>query len=351
MTLELRKDYLLERWVIIAEKRKNRPKEFGKHEIVSDSSNCIFCPGNEFNTPAESFRIESGSGSGSESRRGLGGGVGCGSGCGSGNENNKSWSVRAFPNKFPGVDRLDKYSVETKGFLTHAHAEGDHEVIVETNDHSRQLWDLNDSEILNVIKAWQNRILDLEKKSNYVVAFKNHGRDGGTSIVHSHTQIMSYPKIPSLVKEELEAFKKYKKHDIKKKNQCPYCQIIEQEMKSERKVLENKSFVAFCPYASRFNYELWIFPKRHVARITELKEPESKDLASLLSKVLKKIRAIDAPYNLIIHRTPSSKKCKDFHFHIEILPRTAIWAGFEMSSGEIINSVSPESAAEWYRSR
>ncbi len=321
MTLELRKDYLLDRWVIIAEKRKDRPKEFGKHEVVSDLKTCIFCPGNEFNTPAETFRIESKIGS------------------------DKNWIVRSFLNKFPGVDRFESYSVKSKGFLTNAHPEGDHEVIVETNDHSRQLWDLNDKEILNVIKAWQNRISSLEKNSSCVVAFKNHGRDGGTSIVHSHTQMMSYPRIPAVVKEELFQYGKYKK---KHKN-CPYCLIIKSEMKSKRKVLENKSFAAFCPYASRFNYELWIFPKRHVARITQLSESESKDLAIILSESLKKIRSIDAPYNLMIHRTPSVKSCKDFHFHIEILPRTAIWAGFELSSGEIINSVSPESSAEWYR--
>src|SRR3989338_3728006 len=199
MTLDLRKDYLLERWVIIAEKRKDRPKEFGKHEVVSDQNSCIFCPGNEFNTPAETFRIKNKSKS----------------------EVDKNWIVRAFPNKFPGVDRLGKYFVEKKGFLTHSYPEGDHEVIVETNDHSRQLWDLNDKEIINVIHAWQNRIQGLEKKSDYAVAFKNHGRDGGTSIVHSHTQLMSYPRIPAIVKEELFEYKKYKT----KHKKCPYCQI------------------------------------------------------------------------------------------------------------------------------
>jgi hypothetical protein len=37
------------------------------------------------------------------------------------------------------------------------------------------------------------------------------------------------------------------------------------------------------------------------------------------------------------------------HFHIEVTPREATWSGFEYCSGTIINSVSPEDAAKFYR--
>ena len=39
------------------------------------------------------------------------------------------------------------------------------------------------------------------------------------------------------------------------------------------------------------------------------------------------------------------------HFHIEITPRVAEWAGFELSTGTIINTISPEDAAEFYREK
>ena len=54
--LELRKDYLLDRWVIIAEKRSKRPRQFEKSKIKEGI--CDFCPGNEHLTPKEISRVE-----------------------------------------------------------------------------------------------------------------------------------------------------------------------------------------------------------------------------------------------------------------------------------------------------
>jgi UDPglucose--hexose-1-phosphate uridylyltransferase len=55
---------------------------------------------------------------------------------------------------------------------------------------------------------------------------------------------------------------------------------------------------------------------------------------------------MDMPYNFYIHYAPKGKK---LHMHIEITPRKATWAGFEMGSGIIVNAISPEEAAEYYR--
>jgi UDPglucose--hexose-1-phosphate uridylyltransferase len=37
------------------------------------------------------------------------------------------------------------------------------------------------------------------------------------------------------------------------------------------------------------------------------------------------------------------------HFHIEIIPRLATFAGFEFATGTIVNTMTPEAAAEFYR--
>ena len=113
------------------------------------------------------------------------------------------------------------------------------------------------------------------------------------------------------------------------------------EREGARKCFENADFVAFTPYASRFNYELWIFPKAHMARLEDV---NFKSLAQILRSVLRKIGVLD--YNLLVQY---GQKGQDFHFHIEVCPRIAIWAGFELSTGIIINSVSPEDAAQFYR--
>ena len=62
--------------------------------------------------------------------------------------------------------------------------------------------------------------------------------------------------------------------------------------------------------------------------------------------VLVKLKKLNAEFNYFLNYSIGSE---DLHFHIRINPRFAIWAGFEWSTDMIINSVSPEDAAKFYR--
>ena len=49
---EVRKDYLLDRWVVIATERGRRPTDFAKQERQkAKAGTCPMCPGNEHMTP------------------------------------------------------------------------------------------------------------------------------------------------------------------------------------------------------------------------------------------------------------------------------------------------------------
>ena len=192
-------------------------------------------------------------------------------------------------------------------------------------------------ELLEVCKFRINE-LGMLKNIKYVDVFKNHGEGAGTSLVHSHTQVMALPQIPSLVMEEINAAKKYKR--------CQYCEIIKTESKSKRRIFNTKNVVAFAPFASRFNYEAWIFTKKHKKAMEELEEDELEDLAAALKKILSKLKKINVSYNFFIHYAPEKE---DLHFHIEVTPRIATWGGFELSTNAVINSVLPEDAARFYR--
>ena len=247
-----------------------------------------------------------------------------------------------FPNKFPFVEQKGNPKIKTKNKLfTFSAAYGKHEVIADTNKHNVQLWSTPKQHIKLLLEVINKRIIELQKLKNikYVLAFKNHGEKAGTSIIHSHVQIAAISTIPPTIREEIDAIKKYKK--------CPYCSIIEMERRSRRKCFENKTFLAFAPYASRFNYESWVFPKRHVKSLNELKDNEMSDLADILKKILLKLKKLSIAYNFYFHYSP---KKEDLHFHIEVTPRIAIWAGFEFSSDISINSIMPEIAAGFYRS-
>ena len=312
--MELRKDYILDRWVIISEKRGARPLQFKEQNTGSnDQSKCFFCPGHEHETPTEISRYP----------------------------DHGDWEIRAFPNKFPFAAEEGQYDIKTDNdFFTFAQPFGKHEVLVETRHHNKQMWDLEEDELINVLRMYMKRIEDIytEGKAKYVLIFKNHGKDAGTSIVHSHTQIVSLNKIPSLVEKEVAASKAY--------NGCPYCRIVEIEKGSYRRCFENESFVAFTPYASRFNYEIWVFPKQHVTSIEEVGFSEILHLAEIMKKVFEKLKQLGCSFNFAIHNSPPNE---DLHFHIELMPRIAKWGGFENGSDIIINSVSPETAARFYR--
>ncbi|MBR9677017.1 galactose-1-phosphate uridylyltransferase [Candidatus Woesearchaeota archaeon] len=312
---QLRKDYVLNRFVIIASERAKRPDQFKKESSREpDDKKCFFCPGNEKLTPPEI---------GSVLDRG-------------------NWLIRWFANKFSAVSHDENVPLRTDNdFFTWGSAFGYHEVIVETPLHTEQLWDLSEDHLMKVMKVYADRIETLSKKDGveYVDVFKNHKKEAGTSVVHSHSQVVAYNLLPSVVKQKIE--------DCKTKfDSCPYCAIIERERGSERFVSENETFIAITPYASRFPFEVLIMPKRHVTKLEELTDREFCELGQILKPILAKLKELGAPFNYYFHYGPGDK---DLHLQLEITPRLATWAGFELSTGTIINSVPPENAARFYK--
>lgn len=313
--IELRKDYILDRWVILAPSRKKRPRDFTRQSAAASSSICVFCKGNEKFTPPEIGRIL---------------------------DSNGEWLMRWFPNLFSAVEEDGPPQPRTDNtFYTFSAAYGRHEIIAETPLHEMHLWDFTGSEISKLLHVYSERISELEKAgAKYVSVFKNHGLEGGASIAHSHSQVVSINTLPPLVREEAAAMKNY--------GSCPYCSIIGAEKNSYRRCFENEHAVAFTPYASRFNFEVWIFPKRHVRQLADLTSEDIMGVSDLLALTLHKLKELNAPYNYVLHYLPSSEP-GDFHFHIEVQPRLSIWAGFELNTEIIINSVTPEDAARFYR--
>lgn len=300
---QIRKDYLLDRYVIVAENRGARPHDFVQQSPPSEKGKtCFFCPGNEHLTPPETGRIGTA----------------------------KKWLVRSFYNKFAAV---------SKDF---PEARGSHEVLVETPSHTKQLGQVSERQIGLTLLLCQKRVSALCKdpKIKYVLVFKNQGPKAGTSLLHSHSQIIATEFVPSSVEEELRAYKKEKS--------CPFCAIARREAKSERRIFEDRHFIAFAPYASRSAFEVWVMPKRHVKCITGLTAAERSSLAKMIKRLLARLKSLFKypQFNYYFHIAP---KGEDFHFHMELLPRLTIWAGFELGSGMYINPVSPENAAGMLR--
>ncbi len=340
---ELRKDPISGRWVIIATERSKRPDDFrparGVGEAPASAGFCPFCRGNEGKTPPEVFALRD-DGTPADS---------------------PGWRVRVVPNKFPALNRGTQASLHTRGGIFEwMEGVGVHEVIIENPEHGQELADLPVGHVRDILGVFAQRIKTIEEELHYqyVQVFKNKGKEAGASLSHPHTQIVATPIVPKRIEEEIygarRLFRSFKK--------CVFCRIIREERESgERVVHLNRHFVVIAPYASRFPFEVTIFPLRHSPFFADLNEEELGSLALTLKTTLIKLKETlsDPAYNLVLHKSPNPvlarKRWPDidrhYHWHFEIFPILTKVAGFEWGTGYYINPVPPETAAGFLRKK
>jgi len=330
---ELRKDYLLDRWVVIATQRKKRPTDFVKPSEKRQEGVCAFCPGNEHMTPPAVlvYLPQNGGIRKDKDENGL---------------RPKNWLVRVVPNLYPAFSPPEKEETKIeKSDFKLGRATGHHEVLVESPQHNEHLGVARISQAVHVVNAYIDRLRDLSSKPyvKYVSIFRNHGLEAGASLSHTHTQLIATPCIPKTVEDELKA----SEDAFKRKKKCVFCEIIEKERRGARFIWENNDFTIFAPWASVHPFEFWLFPKEHQCCLLDLSKAQVKSLAEALRVSLGSLNAIlsDPPYNFGFHQMTTGA-CESYHWHLEVYPRLSIWAGFEKSTGMFINVVSPEDATK-----
>jgi UDPglucose--hexose-1-phosphate uridylyltransferase len=334
---ELRKDPIIGRWVIIATERGKRPSDYPPQapETPEPAKN-PFAEGNEHLTPPEIFAFRD-----PKSK-----------------PNTPGWSVRVVPNKFPALRIEGELEKEGQGIYDKMNAIGAHEVVIESPDPGMQLEQQPVEGVAQVLEAYRIRMSDLlrDPRFRYILIFKNFGKQAGASISHPHSQLIATPVTPKRLKEKLLGAMQYYAY----KDRSIFEDILKQEIREgHRLVYENAGFVAFCPFASRFPFEITIMPRRQSAYFSEIQADETLLLADVLKVSLQKLsKALTQPqYNFLIHTAPAryahhgywTTIDHDFRWHIEILPRLTLIAGFEVGTGFYINPTPPEEAAKHLR--
>ena len=323
---ELRRDLVTGDWVVIATGRAKRPEEFAsqKRAVVEEDPNkpCFFCHPEETGQEKDVLIYKQ----------------------------EEDWSLRVFPNKYPAFARSRALRHIEEGPYFGMDGTGYHEIVV-TKDHQKQIALLEPMEVAEIIDAYQERYIDLmgKKSINYIEVFHNHGKEAGASIAHPHSQLVAVPVISPYIKGELDGAELY----WKSHKDCAYCAMIEWEgEQGKRMIFENNNFIAFCPYSSRAAFEVWVMPKKHKPYFERILDSEKLELAEALQFAINRIyKALGDPaYNFYIHTAPcDGKDYPHYHWHIEILPRTSIWAGFELSTGIEVSTIQPEAAAEYLK--
>ncbi len=332
---ELRRDPIVGFWTILSTERSRRPVEF-KAEKIAEESACCFCEGHESETTGEVYAVRK---NGSKA-------------------DGPGWDVRVIVSKTPLLSQEGVTDRMGRGIYDFMEGVGKHEILIESPKHKHDLDEFEPTDIERVIKVYAERLNALreDKRFEYGLLFKNHGHLSGSAkdvVPHSRSQLIGLPIIPKRVKEELWGARGY----FERQDRCVYCDVLKQEMADgSRTVDQNDSFFAFCPFASRAPFEIWIFPKKHRADFGNIQASEIQALALILKECLTRLHVLlnDPPFNLILHTAPFRRQKnnyqwktieEDSHWYFHIQPRLTQSAGFEWGTGIHINPTPPEDAA------
>jgi UDPglucose--hexose-1-phosphate uridylyltransferase len=316
---ELRRDPVSGEW-IVTEYKTTKGDSVGA---------CPFCPGNEQLTPKAIREYK---------------------------DTDGSWLMRCFPATNPVFVIEVNENKRAEGLYDKMGNVGAHEIIVENRSHTKTLSSFTEKELALLLEAYMERISDLkkDKRFKYVQVFKNHGELAGSYVFHPHSHLLATPIMPHKIEQELM---NSKRHYVQK-GRCLFCDILNQEMRQNKRVVSiNSDFVALCPFASRFPYEVWLVPRSHSESFEEIKEEGVKrSLAAIMLDTMKRIEKLTNAYTMIVHTSPNRDKgaffdaeaplAEYFHWHIEIFPRDFKSSKYKQEDEFYVISITPEEAAK-----
>ncbi|MBN2289534.1 MAG: galactose-1-phosphate uridylyltransferase [Candidatus Glassbacteria bacterium] len=335
---EFRHDPVHRRWVLVTVDRSLAPRDFVIPPRGHDEGICPFCEGQESKTPPEIYALRTGA------------------------PDRPGWKIRVFPNKYPVLDSSSNdLQRKALGQYDWVSGFGSHEIVVDHPRHLMPLHEMGRDHLASLIETYRQRMASLteEPRYRYFMLFKNHRAQAGASVNHSHTQIISMPVIPRIAAMALSTAREHFHH----KERCLFCDLVNLERSDGRRVVaENEHFVCFVPYASRFAFEMAIFPKVHHHDFATMHDDLLGPCAAILEEAVKRLAELfgDPPFNIIFHTAPNPNQASrranywgtlkfDWHWHIEIVPRLEKTAGFEWGTGLFINHTPPEDAAAYLR--
>jgi UDPglucose--hexose-1-phosphate uridylyltransferase len=328
---QIRRDPLLEEWVIIASHRQGRTH-------LPPADQCPLCP----STDGRATEIPA-----------------------------ADYDVVVFENRFPSLapDPPDSPGdhpggppdppgpVPDGGPFRRRPGVGRCEVVCFTSDHDGALARLPVERIRTVVEVWADRTLELGALEGVeqVFPFENRGEEIGVTLHHPHGQIYAYPFVAPRTARQLDVARAHRDAT----GGCRSCSIVEAEADGERVVARAPGWLAFVPFAARWPFEVHLFPTRHLPDLPALEDDERDGLAALLKDLLGRFDALfdqPLPYMLTCHQAPVRRDRDLAHVHLEAfsIRRTAAklkyLASSESGAGVFINDIAPEQAAELLRS-
>jgi len=320
---ELRRHPLSNDWVVVCPEKAN---------LLADSvgETCIYCPGQEHLTGKEIYRRD-----------------------GSNSSGDAAWSLRVVADSPPLFHVEGEFRRQAVGICDRMEAVGAHEIVIEGPRHNTEFEDLDCDEAFAVLDTIRLRVLDLanDVRLKHVMPFKVRSLANGL-LQHPRWHIVSAPFVPGLIKQELEASRKY----FAFKERCVLCDYAQEERRCKSRVIyQDTHTIAISPYAARVPFEVWVLPLRHSPDFGRISQDEVESLARTLKRITGGVCRLpgSSGYVLMLHTAPFRRPKAgywttidlDYHWHIEIDPCVGVLNGLIESGGFHLNPISPEEAA------
>jgi UDPglucose--hexose-1-phosphate uridylyltransferase len=219
-------------------------------------------------------------------------------------------------------------------------ARGAHEVIIHAPEHVTSLADLSEERFAGAVAAWRERMRFHAASAAFVHLIVNEGRDAGASLPHSHAQLYALAFVPAEVARERERAGAY--HERTMGGSLLSDVAVEEVRRSERLVAVDDDALLICPWASRSPFELRVIPRR-AAPSFEVDGDLGTGMIHTAIAGLAKVFGAPPQLNLWVRTAP--RGAEEFCWHVDIVPRLTIRAGFELGTGVDVNVYPPEQAA------
>jgi UDPglucose--hexose-1-phosphate uridylyltransferase len=303
---------LAARTVVVAPKRADRPSDLDA--TSSTAGPCPFCVGQEAQTPPDVLRTPA--------------------------DAALPWQARIIPNRYPVVE----WTTAQGSVLDSRPAHGVHEVVIESAAHFRSILEVDAAAWRDVWQLVRQRLAMLDGAPGiaWATVFKNSGPQAGASLEHLHSQLVGLDFVPPVMEAKLAAIRE-PGHS--------FVSVIEQAEATGCVVAKAGDVVALIPPAPRQPFETWILPRAPEPLFSATSSERAAAVADLTRHVVARIDAAvpGADYNWWLHQAPFGEQAErvasGWHWHLEILPRLAPLAGFELGTGCHITTLAPEESA------
>jgi UDPglucose--hexose-1-phosphate uridylyltransferase len=333
---EIRFDKIHNQYVLVAPERLYRPSiDFVEKEEKESQKRCPFCDGNESLTPSEVFAVRNNG------------------------ANMPGWRTRVVPNLYKAVQIELEDNSKRDGIFESREGFGAHEILIDS-PHHLGFDKLEPQDIENWLRSIIVRTEDLQKDRRliFMSIFKNSGARAGATQAHPHTQLIALPVMPKnelvFLERNLSYYHSHGRGIVE--------DIVHNELLFEKRVIAKvNDFVAFCPFASAFPFEVMIAPMQNLSSLSKCSRKQVSDLSVIVHKVFVMLASQlgNFDYNLSFSITPLNRNFENesyisyldtnYRLSLRIMPRIYTLGGFELSSGMAINCVMPEESAKLLR--